>query len=170
MNIDNVNLQFSNNSNYILTIDRYPDMPFYVSSIAMPDVNLGITEFESPFGIIRRAGTSLSFSDIILTFYVDEDLTNYKTLLGWMLSLKELNPNDNAIAMSEAMRTNKPEEKYCNCTITFLNTEKKPMLNITYEDCFPTSLSGLLLSSASQQEYNTCDLTLTFTNHEFKNA
>lgn len=167
MNIDNVSLQFSTNCNYILTIDKYPDLPLYVTSIAMPEVMLGMIEFGTPFNTIKTAGTSLTYGDIILTLFVDDELKNYKVLLAWMHELKELNSNDNIELMSNKMRK-LTSNKYSNCNVTILNNKKDPVLNILFEDCFPSSLSGLLLTSNAQQEYNTCDLTLTFTKFEFK--
>ena len=74
-------------ANHRFLINRLPSTTFMVQSIKLPDVILPAISSGTPFNQLNFAGDHLEFTDLILEFKFDENLTNLREIFDWMRGL-----------------------------------------------------------------------------------
>ena len=172
MNDDVKNLVFNyqETSNFYLEIDKLPDFKYYLSDISLPDVSLGVTTLDTPFVTIKDSGTSLVFSPLTCTFFVDEKLKNYKELWYWMLSFKEnfstLSEADLYTTMSRIQKYD--VDRYANLKLYVLSNQKNVLNTVNFYGIFPSDLSALTFSSKENHQIITCNVTFQYTDMMFE--
>lgn len=125
----------------------------------LPGISLGTTVVRHLGGYINTPSNDLSFDSLSLTFLVDEDLENWKTLFKWMLFMHN-NKDKFAVTWDEAC---------VNGILTYYNNwVNKNVMEITYERLWPTSLSQIQLTNKTDgSQYLECTCSFTFNKVNF---
>jgi len=170
IDVSSLILNYQETSNFYLEIDKLPELKYYLSDIALPDVSIGVTSLDTPFVQIKDAGLSLEFSPLTCTFFVDENLKNYKEIWYWMLSFKEdfstLSAAD--LSTTETRIEKYSEDHYGNLKLYILTNQKNIKNTINFYGVFPTNLSALSFSSKQDHQIIICDVTFQYTNYMFE--
>jgi hypothetical protein len=166
----NLNIQQSPQNHYFI-LEKFPDFSYSVTDVLLPDIMLGRIDMYSPYLLLKHPGSSLDFSDLTITFIVDEDLSNYLKLVEWCLSFKELHVLPAATQEKVELDFKKTFlAKYgtlkSDCELHILTNKRNLKLVCSFHDCFPISLSGLSFSTKMGSDPIVCDLTLTYNNYE----
>jgi hypothetical protein len=110
-------------------------------------------------------GDTLSYSELSVTFILDEDLKGYIELYNWMEKLV----NEEFVGEGPRSRKVNPEiPTQADISLSILSSHNNQTKRVLYKACTPTSLSGLQFSSiAGNVEYLTYDASFSFTGFEF---
>ena len=66
---------------------RLPNVNFFCQRVNIPAINLGIALQNTPFSDMNYEGDKLTFEQMTMNFYVNEDLSNYLEVYSWLISL-----------------------------------------------------------------------------------
>jgi len=171
---DDLNLNpILSKQNYQFVMEKFRDLPFAITAVNLPDVSLGSLDLGSPYLKFKEFGTSIGYSDLSITFQIDEDMTNYIEMFNWLHAFKQfqiLSDADQIIAENAANYD--PDEKLTtlktDASLYVLSNKKNPKVEFQFKDCFPTSLGGVSFSTRAGSEIVVSDMTLKFNNFTVK--
>lgn len=117
-----------------VVIDRTPNIEYFTQSVTIPDVFTGASLVANPFTPFPAGGDKLTYSNLSVTFKVDEDLTNYIEVYNWLLS----------ITFPEQFGQYQADYKIASdITVFTMNSVMRPNTKFTFKQCVPVSLSAL---------------------------
>jgi len=126
----------ANKTNFLLTFDKAPGVQYFCQGLTIPAVSLDGVELDTGRHNYLDVGGNLQFEELVISFLVDENLTNYKEIYDWFMLLRSPlagNPGSHITTSTEKS----------DATITVLDNNKNPQVRFGFVDCWPTSLSGL---------------------------
>jgi hypothetical protein len=139
-----------------VSILRLPNVSFFVQRTSLPSVSTSPVETPTPFNKIYQTPDKLTYSNLDLTFIVDEHMENYLEIYNWINDISF--PRDfreyKQIKESEAGTTS-------DITLHILNSHKNGNIEVTYINCFPISLSEITMDT-TQQDVVYPEVTATF--------
>lgn len=127
---------------FVVTVKRLPHVQFFTQRATIPSVNLQPIEKPTPFKALFEPGDSIVYSDLNLSFIVDEQMNNYIEVFNWLKGLsfpESFNQYKNLQESEEGIKS--------DISIVVKNSHKNPSLLINYYSCFPTSLSEIQLDT-----------------------
>jgi hypothetical protein len=71
-------------NHYRFSIERLPDLSFFVQSVTSPSVSGSIALQNNPFSTIHHPGTALNYGQFTVTYLVDASFKTYFSLYYWM--------------------------------------------------------------------------------------
>lgn len=164
------NRSFVSQLNFSLAINRLPNTIFDVQSTSIPGISLGFTTVETPFANIPYPGDHLEYGDLNITFKVDEKFNNWLEIFKWLTGLgftktfsdyadlkSGIQKNLQGLALLQSKQVDvsrKIGNIFSPITLTVLTSHKNPLIEFTFVDAFPTSLSPI--------EFNTTDATVDY--------
>jgi hypothetical protein len=163
------------NKNYLqptgfrVIIDRenYPNLEFFAQSVDHPDVSITAPNVPySRIGSISLPGDALEYSQLNVTFILDEDIKSYLELYNW---LEDMVNTDFVSQEARSNRSTSSVPTQADISVSILTSHNNQNKRILYKGCNPTSLSGLQMTAvASSVEYLTFNASFAFTGFEFK--
>ena len=79
------NRNFLNPVGFQLKLEKFAGVDFFCQSASIPDISMPFAEVNTPFRNIPIAGSGgVDFSDLQLTFIIDEELKNYISIHNWI--------------------------------------------------------------------------------------
>ena len=159
-------------------LTKLPKVEYFTTACNIPGISLNATVQPTPLADIPLPGDTLTFSDLEITFLVDENLENYREIHGWMygIGFPKARTQFSSFRRDEAQTfptaesvkgdvTNpgKPsgvQAMYGDATLTVMSAKNNPVIEVRFSDLYPVSLSGL---SFNQQETDVTYLTATAT-------
>lgn len=159
--IRNLNLSTQHETNYRLV---FPYLPFlststttqklepvllYLKTVTLPQVSMTPTIVESPYIQFKETSKDITYGDLIVTYAVDELLTNYKIVYDWILSMKH--PERFGITSKNKV----------NASLHILSNNKNPKIEIELIDIFPITISELPFTLNST-EARDLEVSVTF--------
>lgn len=169
--IDNTpeNKNFLSPLNFRFQLKKAPHVNFFIQKVNIPSINLISPEPNNPFVKTPIPGEHLNYGDLDITFKVDEDLQNYLEIHNWIKGLGKPQNFDQYKELQD-----KPsytgEGIYSDISIILMSSSKTPNYEITYTDCFPTSLSGIIFSTTENDvNYVEANVKFKYTYFEITN-
>lgn len=160
------NKNFLSPSGFKFTLARAPHLNYNIQEVNLPEISLGVAEQSTPFVSIPYGG-NISYGDLVINFIVNEDMSDYMELRGWMLGLG----NDTTFDQYKGLKTvtqNSPGAAnglYSDIDLVVLNSSYNRNLVCKFINCVPTYLTSLAFKTTlSSTEYLTCWATFRFTN------
>ena len=149
-------------------IDKFPNCNFFCQSVSMPNVTLGTSFAPSPFIKLPIPGDHIEYSEMLITFMIDEKMNNYKEMYDWILGLgfpkdftqyanlaerdrrSKLVTGDSGVIMSDA-------------TLFIYNSASNPNVEMRFLNLFPTNLSDIAFDLRNNDvEYMEATVGFTF--------
>ena len=162
-----INNKTVSNPNPLLTtgfrflLSRTPNITYFCQSANVPDISLGEMEQPTTFIPIKHPGNSFTYSDLEISFIVDENMENWREIHNWMTSLKNVE-DYTEFESNTAMHTS-------DARLMILNSAMQPNLEIEFKYIFPKSLSGVnFTSSTDDTEPVICNATFAFTSYDIR--
>ena len=150
-------------------IKRLPTVNFFVQQVALPSIQMGEVEVPTPFTKIRKPGDQIMYSDLVLTYRVDEDLKSYLEMYDWMRSIMRVDGFDDATAWDNEKSPMSEERVYSDGTLTMMNSAMNPNVQVDFKDLYPSSISELpFVTTMSDVDYVECTVTFKYTKYEVK--
>ena len=180
-------LDYADPTKFKFQITKLPRVEFNSIQANIPGITL--TELNQPTRLmpVRIPGNDMTFEDLSVTFIVDEDLTNYRSVHDWMAGLAQMDSDDKYRELITDGGDRMPLSQQANlqdagrvttatndgaifsdAKMIILSARNIPIVELTFEDTYPKSLSGLDYNqSATDVEYLTATVTLGYKLHKY---
>ena len=149
---------------FLVVIERLPNTEFFTQRVTIPGVGMTPPTQVSPIHNIYRTPDRLEYSELDLSFIVDEGMNNYNEILSWMEGLGAPETSD--------QRLNLQKSKFgaqSDISIIIQNSSRNANIRFSFTECFPTSLSSVELDvTGTDIIYPTCTATFRYTNMRFE--
>tara|TARA_R110002020_G_C16164845_1_gene763644 strand:+ start:83 stop:658 length:576 start_codon:yes stop_codon:yes gene_type:complete len=134
-------------NSFQFSIERTPTVGFFGSIINVPGMTLGVVNQSNYLKTISRPGEILDFSDLELTFFVDEDLQNYLEIDKWMRGLGFPESLEQIYNLQNEGVGTVGLDVYSDATLVINNNQQEPAFKVKFKDMFPYYLSPLEFNS-----------------------
>ncbi len=182
-----VGLDYADPTKFKFQITKLPRVEFNSIQANIPGISL--TEITQPTRLmsVKIPGNDLTFEDLSVTFIVDEDLTNYRSVHDWMTGLAQMDSDDKYRELITDGGDRMPLSRQANlqdagrvtsatndgaifsdAKLIVLSARNTPLLELTFKDTYPKSLSALEYNqNATDVEYLQATVTLGYKLHEY---
>lgn len=151
------NKNFLSPAGFKFKLNRSPNIEYFVQSANIPSLTMGASNFETPFVRLPVPGDKLIFSELNITFRVDEDLKNYIELYDWLIALGFPESFDQFTLNTNRTTTALNETTVSDATLLVLTNTMNPNYEIKYRDIYPYALSELRFDTmVSDIDYIEC--------------
>ena len=125
---------------------RIPNVNFFCQSVNIPSMSLGSFMQPTTFMDQPVEGDTLTLEQLNVSFYVNEDLSNYLEIYYWMIALG-FPDNYSQFALKENVNDAGNTTSILRSDMNIiLNTNKSnPNFSVTFKDAFPVSLGAIAL-------------------------
>lgn len=155
---------------FTVSVSALPTVEYWCQSVNMPGLQLGEVPRVNPFIDIYSPGEKLIINPFSMTFIVDEDLLGWIEVYRWMRGMtfpKNFQEYKDLDKRLTAWATKMPQ--FSDITLTIQDSKQNPSVRVIMNNCFPVSLSDLLLSSTSSPDDPvTADVTFRFDLYEIE--
>ena len=180
-------LDYADPTKFKFQITKLPRVEFNSIQANIPGITL--TELNQPTRLmpVRIPGNDMTFEDLSVTFIVDEDLTNYRSVHDWMAGLAQMDSDDkyrelitdggdrmplsqqaNLQDAGRVTTATNDSAIFSDAKMIILSARNIPIVELTFEDTYPKSLSGLDYNqSATDVEYLTATVTFGYKLHKY---
>lgn len=137
---------------FMLVIDKLPQLPIFCQSALLPSISLGEAYIATAVLDYAAAGEKLTFDPLIVSFPVNESLSNYLEIQSWMYRIAT--PEDTSQRVTEL------RDIYSDGKLIILDSDNNAAATFTFKNMFPTNLSEINLDIT--QTANPVIVTCTF--------
>jgi hypothetical protein len=142
-----------------VTVNRLPEVEFFTQTLEIPSVSAAGIVVDNPFNYTHITPNKVSYSNLNLSFIVDENMKNYMSVFYWMTGVGFPQNYKQFEDLQES-----EEGLISDISIIVMNSNKNPNIIVNFKDCFPVSLSPIKLDTTSPQLiYPTATATFTYT-------
>ena len=153
------------NRNYLspvgfkLQLEKFRGVDFFCQRANLPDVSVPFTEVPTRFRQFPIvAGGGVTYGDLSVTFIVDEELINWRSIYDWI--------RQNGVS-EEHMPTANPE--YSSGQLLIYTSSYNVNHVIDFENLFPISISEMSFDASSNDiEYFTAQVTFKYTGYTIR--
>ena len=152
---------FLSAKNFDFTINRLPNVEFFVQGANIPGLSISPTVQSTPFSPIHRPGSKLTFDEFSVTIRLDENLSSYREIFDWMVGMTSptnFNEYTNLIA---------GDGVFSDASLIILNSKGNPTIDFRFKDLFPIGLSSIQLNTTdTSTQFATTNITFKYTTFE----
>ena len=182
-------LDYASPTQFKFQITKLPKVEYFCTAANVPGISLANTTQPTPLADIPLPGVKLNFSDLEVTFLVDENLENYREIHGWLTGLgfpKSRTEFKNLVdAAKDRFPTGGKSDSladpgkvvgaptplgpvFSDATLLVLTSKNNANIEVRFSDVFPVSLSGLNFNQqATDIDYLTATITMKYKIYEF---
>jgi len=131
-------LNILGNNNFHFEIKELPGVSLFAQNFSIPGSNLGRAPVPNSNVDYNVPGEKVEFEDLVITFMIDEYISNYREVFNWMMALGFPESTEQFKALKEG-RTQYSETS--DIILTTTTNKFNPAVKIHFVDCFPTDLS-----------------------------
>ena len=129
---------------------QYSNVEYFCTSATLPDLTLSEAAVPYKGSNLAMTGDRIAFGDLAIRFNITEDMENYIEMFNWM---------HNIIQKGESFKS--------DATLSILSSHNNVTKEVTFRDCFPTSLAAVEFSTQQTDiEYLQADVTFKYTYFE----
>lgn len=147
------NLNYIAPSQFVFTMSRLRDVAFSCQSANIPNISLGESTQFTRVRDISVPGDKVTFGQLLVTFLVDENMTNYKSLYDWMRQIGKGVDTDEYNEYINSQRARFPTQvdqkpvpispTMTDATLTIIDSNNNANVEIQFKDLFPISLEAI---------------------------
>ena len=180
-------LDYASPTQFRFGIQQLPKVEFFTINANLPGIEGASVDLANPFLNIPIMGDKLTYSDLTITFIVDEYLENYQTLHNWLTGygfpsnrsefrthrdVTSNTPGGGAEPPVDLVSNVTPDKAmYSDAFLMILSNKNNPILNVNFQNVFPTSLGDLRYSQGiTDVEYMTVDATFMYQIYKFESV
>ena len=173
-------LDLSSPTQFKFGIHQLPKVEFFVTSVTLPTISLGVTRMNTPFKDIPIPGEKLDYGNLNVQFLIDENLENYITLHDWITGIgfpqkrEQFSTHRDVTSNTQTDTIPTPpidrvgnatpdKAMYSDAYLMILSNKNNPIVQIDFQDLFPTSLGSISYTQgATDVEYMSMDATFEY--------
>jgi hypothetical protein len=134
---------FLGNTQFTLTISKFPGVSFYAQKVNIPSVTLPATIQDTLFNKIPRAGQEVKYAPLEVTFKVDAIMRNYFILSNYIRSLGDV------YTFSEFGDLSPIADGFVDAFLFVNDPNGRSIAKVHYVNVVPTYLSELQFDSTA---------------------
>ena len=178
-------LDYASPTQFKFSINQLPKVEFFTTAANIPDISLSDVVIPTPFKPIPVLGQNLTYSNLSVTFIVDEFLENYRELHEWLTGIgfpkdrKQFKDfRSNTANRGTASKTPVADvgavgksvsdsAMFSDATLTVLSNKNNPIVEVRFSNLYPVSLGALEFNQgATDVEYLTVSADFTYQIYE----
>jgi hypothetical protein len=132
-----------------ILIKRLPNVEFFTQRAMVPSISTSPVQQPTRFNPIFTTPDQVNFSNLDISFIIDEQMSNYREIFNWIVSTTMTENHDRFSRLKKSQ-----DGLFSDISVIILNSKKNPNIEVTYKNCFPISLSDVQL--------NTTDSDITY--------
>jgi hypothetical protein len=145
---------------FTMTLEKAPNLEFKVQDCTLPSLSLPAIPIATRHTAMNVPGETMTFTELDVTFIVDEDMRNYEEIQKWMYALSAAKN----FQSFKDLKDENPEGEKQDVKLNILTNKDNQNIVITFLDAFPTSLSQINFSAAAGEiESIICSVTFAYT-------
>jgi hypothetical protein len=149
---------------FLLTFGRIQTVQYFCQEVNLPGVTLGEVNRATPFLDMFSPGTKLTYDPLDITFTVDEEMSSWKNLYDWFISIADPDGFEKRTYVKELQRT----EHFSDAYLTVLSALNNPVLRIEFANVFPLTLSDINFDTKlSADTIITCKATFRYQSYKY---
>jgi len=125
-----------------VSIKRLPNVQFFTQKTSIPSVSTTAVVLPTRFNPVYVTPDKVAFSNLDLSFIVDENMNNYIEIFEWMISSAFPADHNQYKKIKES-----DEGLFSDISVIIMNSKKNSNIEIAYTNCFPISLSDVQLDT-----------------------
>jgi hypothetical protein len=158
------NRNFLSPVGFEFSLAKYPKVSFFCNSAKIPQITLQTVVQSSYLKQLDIPSDQLDYSDLTLRFLVDEELVNYVSIHNWLTSLGFPETAQQYADMLYEDQERDPLNFFSDGTLTILNSNYRPQVQIKFKDLFPVSLTSLDFTATDTDiNYFTAEVSFKYT-------
>ncbi len=178
-------LDYASPTQFRFGIHQLPKVEFFTVSANLPGISAGTATHATPFKDIPIMGEKLEYENLSISFIVDEYLENYISLHNWMIGygfpknreqfrtfrdVTSNTPADGGTPSVDLIGSATPDKAmYSDAFLQILSNKNNPILEVSFENAFPISLSALnFTQTATDVEYLVATAEFAYQIYEIK--
>ena len=178
-------LDYASPTQFRFGINQLPKVEFFTVSANLPGISAGTATYATPFKDIPTMGEKLDYSNLSISFIVDEYLENYISLHNWMIgygfpekreqfrTFRDVTSNTPAGGGTPTVdrigKATADRAMYSDAFLQILSNKNNPIVEVNFENVFPVSLSALeYTQNATDVEYMTASANFAYQIYEIK--
>jgi hypothetical protein len=134
-----------------------PNVTYTCQSANLPGLNLGAAMQQTPFVDIPHPGDKIFFGEFIIQFLINEDMSNYKELYDWMISIGVPSGGDQYGSLTRRASSFDQynyNNSFSDASLLIIDSNNNPKVKLNFEDLWPTAVEGLNFDiTSSGMEY-----------------
>ena len=180
-------LDYASPTQFRFGILQLPKVEFFTINANLPGIEGANIDFFTPYKNFPVMGEKITYNPLTITCIVDEYLENYKSLHDWMTGIgfpsnrSEFRTHRDVTSNTPAGGSEPPVDliglatpdraMYSDAFLMILSNKNNPILNVNFENVFPTSLSGLdYTQGATDVEYMTAEVEFQYQIYKFESV
>ena len=178
-------LDYASPTQFRFGIHQLPKVEFFTVSANLPGISAGTVTYATPFKDIPLMGEKMEYENLSISFIVDEYLENYISLHNWMVGIgfpenrEQFRTFRDVTSKTPASGKTPPTDlvgkavpdkaMYSDAFLQILSNKNNPIVEVNFENVFPTSLSGLdFTQTATDVEYMVATAEFAYQIYEIK--
>lgn len=150
---------------YQFSVAKLPEITFFVKQAEVPSISLGVAPTANRNVQNKLPGETLEFTDLSVTFAVDQEMNNWNAVYFWMVGLGfPKNHQQYRDFLQYPYNKNlftEASKGYSDGTLVVMDNNNQPKQIFEFIDLFPINLTGLQWDSTSN-EPRPAEATVTF--------
>jgi hypothetical protein len=140
-------------------LEKFRGVDFFCQRVNLPDLSMPFTEIPTRFRQFPIvAGGGVTYGDLSVTFIVDEELINWKSIFDWVRT--------NGVSEGH-MPTEEPQ--YSNGQLLIYTSSYNVNHVIDFENLFPIGISEMTFDASSNDiEYFTAQVSFKYTSYNIR--
>jgi hypothetical protein len=155
-----INKNFLSPLNFKFTIKKAPHVNFFIQKVNVPQIALGSPVFPTAFVNVPLPGEHINYSELEISFKVDEDLKNYLEIHNWIKALGKPENFDQYREIQDK-KSWTGDGIYSDISVMILSSTKAANYEVIYTDAFPVALSALSFNT-SDEDVNYIEASASF--------
>ena len=135
------NRNFLSPAGFKFTLAKAPKVDFFSQSVSIPNINLGVSIQTTYLKDIPIAGDKISYGDLDIEFFIDENLENYLQIERWMRSLGFPESLAESIPINQQNDDDLIMGDTSDGTLIVYNSSFNAVAKVSFKDLFPASLT-----------------------------
>lgn len=138
--------------------NRSPELTYFVQGVTLPNVSVNAQLHGYRNNTVKIPGNVVNYGDLILTFLIDENFSNYDFLYDWLIESRDA-----------AHSQDKIRNMMSDLTLFRLNSNKVKIAEIKYKDAFPVDLGSVsYMTNSTDPDVLVCDVTFSYQTFEIQ--
>ena len=154
------NRNFLSPAGFKFSLAKAPKVDFFSQSVSIPNIDLGVAVQTSYLRDIPVPGDKLSYGDLSVDFFIDENLENYLQIERWMRSLGFPETIAEAVSL-DPQKDSLLDGARSDGTLLIYNSSFNPVARVNFKDMFPSALTPVPFT-ADVTDINYIMATATF--------
>ena len=166
------NRNFLSPIGFLFLLDKARKVSFLCQRADIPTINLGEVNIPTRGLVPIPVEGNMQYSELTITFIVDEDLENYMQIHNWMRALGTPQEIKERKLWNDKHQSSPTQDaRFSDATLQVLNNNNNANFDVVFKDIFPTSLSTLAFDvTQTDNDYFVAEATFKYTLYEIRNV